>query len=343
MPTVSLKSLPTPAGSSNAAPLLDSDVQERPHCCANESHPPLPADIGDDNDGLNGKYVWLGGRGTAIEEDIECYISWPTVPAKCVVVVCSDIFGPRTGRHAQICDALAADGFVACCPDLIGDSQARAKANLFSRWPVRKWQNIFDLICCCKLHYFLRALPLAKPTDTVVMPRVQASLEWVAREHAERAARVPAGAPVEPPLSCCCVVGFCWGATIAARILAWETPPLPLLGGIGFHPSIEPNAAGKELLSSVARPFLLAPAGNDHAAMHPGGELAEILVSRFGHEVGGSLGGESGTRTPLLAPFKKMLHGWMTRGPLEDAAIAAAYQDGLALTTRFLRAVTTSI
>ena len=330
--------------SPNAAPLLKQHEQEElhAHCpespisrvhCPVETHSPLPVDIdGCDDDGqgsLKGRYVWLSsGRGTALADDIECYISWPTGPAKCIVLVISDIFGLRTGRHAQICDSLAADGFVAVCPDLIGDGQARANAGLFSRWPPKSLANIMDLVLCCKLRWLMRALPLAKPGDEIVLPRVQNCLEYVQREHAERSSREQ---PVPSSLDCCAVVGFCWGAAVAARILAWPSPPLKLLGGIGFHPSIQPNADGKLLLGSITRPFLLAPAGNDPAALHPGGELAAIITNKFGLEAAGG--------TPLLSPFKNMIHGWMTRGPLDDAAIAVAYQDGLSLTTRFFRAL----
>jgi dienelactone hydrolase len=437
--------------SANAAPLLNhhdnehhhhhaSSSQLPRHCPADHSHPPLPVDIdGCDAEAskLKGRFVWVGSaRGTALESDIECYVSWPRegAPPTCVALVVTDIFGLRSGRHAQICDALAEEGFVAVCPDLMGDGQARARAGLLPRWPIKSLSNILDLVLCCKFRWLLRALPLAQPDDELVLPRVQAALDFVQREHLERSERcaspqllpVPlsastggsaaastspqqpapqqpapqqpdpadqqpalpasasasasaaassstsasasasaaasasasasasssapplsvtgpasplpaspaAGASLSPdsvsPLSSCAVVGFCWGAAITARILAWDSPPIPVVGGVGFHPSLHPNAAGRALVGSVTKPFVLAPAGNDPPALHPGGEFAEAIRAKFGDEVGG---------LPLLAPFPSMLHGWMTRGPLDDPAIAAAYQDGLALTTRFFRAV----
>ena len=42
-----------------------------------------------------------------------------------------------------------------------------------------------------------------------------------------------------------------------------DRPPLPLMGGIGFHPSIQPNATGRALLESVTRPLLLGVLSGD--------------------------------------------------------------------------------
>ena len=341
--------MPTEANSTaenagRSARLLDNSGRsaplDSPHCRSVHAHPPLsPVDIDGRNDELKGQFVWLGGRGTALEEeDIECYIAWPPpdVRPKSIVLMITDIFGLRTGRHCQMCDTLAEkSSFVVVCPDLIGDGQARARAGLMTRWPVKHFANIIDLLCCCKLPWLLRALPLtsAGTCAKLVQPRVQATLAFVAKELSLRYPSLDMSSKPPP----CVVVGFCWGATIAAHIIGWDTGanPLPfdLKGGIGFHPSIQANTNGRELVRHLKAPFILAPAGNDPPALHPGGEIADNLVNRFGHAFGG---------VPLLAPFEHQLHGFMTRGPLEDEQIAAAYQEGLSLIARFAHATLAS-
>ena len=46
----------------------------------------------------------------------------------------------------------------------------------------------------------------------------------------------------------------------------------------------------------------------------------------------------SGRSDFAIRPFPDMLHGFMTRGPLEDAAIARCYAEGKGLALDFMRA-----
>jgi dienelactone hydrolase len=117
------------------------------------------------------------------------------------------------------------------------------------------------------------------------------------------------------PLSACGAVGFCWGASVTAR-LQYEAEaaklPLRIVGGIGFHPSHR----GWDV-AQVARPLMLAPAGDDPATVHPGGQIAQQLIMQFG--------------ASMVVPFPEMKHGWMTRGPLTEDAIARDYATGMKL------------
>ena len=72
----------------------------------------------------------------------------------CLVV--HDIFGLHTGRHVQLCDELAAEGYVAVCPDCFRDGRARAEAALLPRWPIKQACNILEMLCCCKFTWMVR-------------------------------------------------------------------------------------------------------------------------------------------------------------------------------------------
>jgi hypothetical protein len=95
---------------------------------------------------------------------------------------------------------------------------------------------------------------------------------------------------------------------------------MPIIGGVGFHPSLRGNE-GETLVGAVTRPFLLCPAGDDPVNVQPSGALAAVLVARFG--------------TNTIVPFPEMLHGWMPRGPLEQPAIRRDYELGLATMLEF--------
>ena len=80
-------------------------------------------------------------------------------------------------------------------------------------------------------------------------------------------------------------------------------------------------------MKELSRPYTLVPAGDDPAAVQPGGALTEEVSSRFDRP-----------DAPAVVPFSRMLHGWMTRGPLEDEAIARDYAAGVGLALRLFEA-----
>ena len=229
-------------------------------------------------------------------------------PARRMILVIHDIFGLRTGRHAQICDALAEAGFIAVCPDLFGDGAARAAA-LRPGWPIKTMSNICHMIC--RLSWMKKAMKL--PWEETAR-KLKATISYCQ------------SAQSQPPLLSCGAVGFCWGAIVVARMLSDVEghelfPPMDALtldGGIGFHPA----GHGWDADSITMRPLLLAPAGDDPAKLHPGGKIAQLLVERFG--------------ASTVVPFPEMLHGWMTRGPIDkDEAIARDYALGMRLMIDF--------
>jgi dienelactone hydrolase len=280
-------------------------------CCTPDAHAPLAR--AQDSD-LRGSFV-------QITEDVECYVAWPSggrTPLG-VAVLLSDIFGLRTGRHAEICDELAESGYLAICPDIFGDGRARANANIMPRWPVKSIANIVGLLCCCKLRWLLG--PMLRRKHDLAVTAVRTSLQYVVRECERRSPSTP--------LPGCVAVGFCYGVKLVAHLLAVQVGarlPLSVTAGVGFHPSIHADAVGRDLIAQLARPLVLAPAGDDPEALHPSGELATAICGRFVRPSG----------KPMVCPFPRMLHGFMTRGPLAEPSIDAAYREGLDLTLELL-------
>jgi dienelactone hydrolase len=278
--------------------------------------------------------------------EFEMYLASPPVHAsqvKGAVLVVHDIFGPRSGRHTTICDALAKDGFYAACPDLFGDSEKRASANLLPRWPPKQLRNIIDLLCCCKVGYLTRALK--RSWERHIAPVLQAAMEEVQAEHAVRlevdCAIWRQGFDDDPDDEVALkwgAVGFCWGALPVARLLSAAPAPSitsPVVGcGMAFHPSFRGKEAA-EMVGAVRRPMMLCPCGDDPADVQPGGALAAALAGVFERDAAHGAFTDS---FEANRPFGSMKHGFMTRGPLEDGEIAAAYLEGVELMRRYFTA-----
>jgi len=127
-------------------------------------------------------------------------------------------------------------------------------------------------------------------------------------------------------------LGFCWGAWPVAKLLANDgaetavdtAHSLPRLrGGVCYHPSFQVGGDVATIAAAVRGPLLLAPCGDDPEDVQEGGLVSQQL---------------SGRSDFAIRPFPDMLHGFMTRGPLEDAAIARCYAEGKGLALDFMRA-----
>lgn len=211
-----------------ADPLLDDS------CCPRTAHGSLAA-----SDKRKGSWVPIVGS----IGDMYLASPPPSVPVIGAVLVIHDIFGARTGRHAQICDELAAAGFYAACPDLFGDAERRAAANLFPRWPPKGLANFCDLLCCCKASFVKASMKTS--WEETVAPLLALVIAQVEERHG-------GGAPLRWG-----AVGFCWGAKPVARLLAEGAQP-SVGCGIAFHPSLfgKPAAAS---IAAVSRPLMLCP------------------------------------------------------------------------------------
>lgn len=117
-------------------------------------------------------------------------------------------------------------------------------------------------------------------------------------------------------------IGFCWGGWAIAKSKAegmnWKCAVSP-------HPStkIENVIFGNDekiMLDKIDMPFLLLPAGNDRENLKPGSKEVEKLKQ---------YGGKS-----IL--FEKMIHGWVTRGDLNEANVQENVEKALMLSLEFI-------
>ena len=202
------------------------------------------------------------------------------------------------------------------CPDFFGDGRNRAKAALFPRWPLFQARNFLGLLT--KIPYLRRTIKVTSPKgwEEKLAPNAHAAVREVLKRHEAASGR--------PSALSMCGIGFCWGAMPVAMMLQSDAAsklPCPVTCAIAFHPALHGDFGA--LLDTVTVPYLLAPAGNDPPNVQPGGECDRSLSARFSQQ------------PPCMAAFPKMLHGWMTRGPLTDPEIAAAYDEGLKLAVDF--------
>eukprot|EP00211_Chloroparvula_japonica_P015036 CAMPEP_0119119724 /NCGR_PEP_ID=MMETSP1310-20130426/1087_1 /TAXON_ID=464262 /ORGANISM="Genus nov. species nov., Strain RCC2339" /LENGTH=253 /DNA_ID=CAMNT_0007109171 /DNA_START=78 /DNA_END=836 /DNA_ORIENTATION=- len=104
-------------------------------------------------------------------------------------------------------------------------------------------------------------------------------------------------------------IGFCWGAWGIFHAAAEESPELPMACGVNCHPSvrIEGFFGSNEvaLAKKVRAPQILFPAGNDPDNVKEGGEVLKAL--------------ESAGVAAETHVFPDMVHGFMTRGDINDA------------------------
>ncbi|EOD03831.1 hypothetical protein EMIHUDRAFT_460887 [Emiliania huxleyi CCMP1516] len=96
--------------------------------------------------------------------------------------------------------------------------------------------------------------------------------------------------------------------------------------GVGAHPSLKNErscgfGSDEALAARVRTPLLLLSAGNDPPNVQPGGAVARALAASGGH----------------ARAFPTMDHGWVTRGDVDDGAVAAEVERALEETLAFLR------
>ena len=260
----------------------------------------------------------LGDRQDAAASVTECYVVSPPAgrPVKGAVLVVHDIFGLHTGRHAQYCDELADEGWVVCMPDAFGDGRARADAALLPRWPIKGVCNILELLCCCKASWMTKAM---KMPWSEIEPRLCAAVIRASQLYVDASITTRTSDNKMPLFA----HGFCWGAWPVARLLANENAiyavpqapdatggPAPTWrGGVCFHPSFQVGGDVATLAAGVKRPLLLCPCGDDPADVQAGGLVTQQLQ-------------QAGRSDFKVHSFPNMLHGFMMRGPMNDAEIS---------------------
>jgi dienelactone hydrolase len=117
---------------------------------------------------------------------------------------------------------------------------------------------------------------------------------------------LPAIKELYPEASAHACVGFCYGGWLVGQSLAHETAN-PYTCGVGIHPSFNVEVLHRKtelgLAERIKKPILLMPAGNDSAAIKPGGDCTKCIASSLGVD-----------ESRVSKPFAAMKHGWVTRG-----------------------------
>lgn len=201
-------------------------------------------------------------------------------PGPRAVIVLPEVFG-WAGRLKAICDTLAAEGFFVAMPDIHRGETLHGQPDPMAWLAQTPW------------------LAADSPRGYGVEGDMAALLGWLRERGAQRIG----------------AAGFCWGAWVLSKASA---SGVPLSCGVGLHPStgLEERAFGGselEMVGAVQMPILLLPAGNDPAALKPGGSVVAALSGRGG----GSY------------EYPDMQHGWVTRGDVGDPTVRRDVEDAV--------------
>ncbi|XP_024135909.1 carboxymethylenebutenolidase homolog [Oryzias melastigma] len=145
---------------------------------ANESNP-CPCDIGDK--------IEYGGLGQEVQiEHIKAYVVKPTTPSDKAIIVIHDIFGWQLPNTRYMADMLAANGYIAVCPDFFVGKEAWSPAGDWSKF--QEW--------------------LQDKKPTTINTEVDAVLKFLKEQCGAK--RIG-------------TVGFCWGG-VATHYIALQYP-----------------------------------------------------------------------------------------------------------------------
>ncbi|CAK0822860.1 unnamed protein product [Prorocentrum cordatum] len=256
-----------------------------PPCCPPESEPLL----------MMGDYMPLGEM-VSVRDDLPCYVAKPPKPSKHAVIMFTDMFGVDTGRHKQICDDLASNGFLTICPDFFVDAPYMKK----HAWGI-------SLSCACEFICGLLCGGFDKITRghawevslrEKVMDKV---VPWLRSQGADKFL----------------TVGFCWGSYGAMRCCA-----LPdFVCGVSFHPSTEGFCKSTKedalaICRSVRAPQLVVATSGEPDSWKPGGVAQRACEEALPGHI-------------IWKVEDKMSHGYMTRGDTKDPEIFEAVNRGL--------------
>lgn len=118
---------------------------------------------------------------------------------------------------------------------------------------------------------------------------------------------------------------FCWGGWVACRTLSTTWGATMLQGCVCAHPSISLETRlfrrdTQALFDTVQRPLCLLVAKNDPDEYRLGGAWFESLKARFSESESYNVDAN---------------HGWMPKGDINDPAIKAAVEEGIARSVAF--------
>lgn len=229
-----------------------------------------------------------------------------------VIVLMTDVFGWKSGRHRIICDDLAEAGFHVFMPDYFHGSPAayvpEGPFKILTYLPEMARVAMQAPLMVYKIRSRFSA---AKVVDRDILGDMLPTI------------RQQLGEDIK--LAC---FGFCFGGWVIGKACASGE----FACGVSCHPSFQPEVLFGGSEESVARrvkkdcPILLMPAGNDSAKLKPGGKCMQIL-------------GENSESVP----FPSMIHGWVTRGDRSKPKVKAAQDEALERVKTFVSNVFSSL
>lgn len=197
-------------------------------------------------------------RGTETDVGpLAAYVRVPTAPTSRGVLLVHDIFGFQSGRHRQLVDLIAEQGYVVCLPDFFGEEFPQG------------WTK------ACRIpRYFWRAVKV-HATRAALESKAEHVAAWFAQHGVTHVQWL----------------GFCWGA-YGGTVLSSTAALRPLLGGgAACHPALVklatmcPDAPElRVLLQGMDMPLLWLPSYNDPADEKRGG-LVEAFHRENGREI----------------------------------------------------------
>ena len=262
-------------------------------CCPPGSHGEAPPSnegtIGIEKQTSNGLNYYQVGQGTS------------------VIIVCTDVFGWKSGRHRLVCDELANEGYHVYMPDYFHGSPAavlpEGPFKIFTRLP----EMARAVLQAPRMIYNIRSkFPESKVVNRDILSDLIPTIKQELGDDIK--------------LAC---FGFCFGGWVIGKLCASGQ----FHCGVSCHPSFNvellfggsEDGIAKKVVDSC--PLLLMPASNDSAKLKPGGSCMKIL------------GQESES-----IPFDDMVHGWVTRGDRNNPTIKAAQDKAMENVLRFISA-----
>eukprot|EP00008_Paramoeba_atlantica_P014860 CAMPEP_0201478302 /NCGR_PEP_ID=MMETSP0151_2-20130828/3190_1 /ASSEMBLY_ACC=CAM_ASM_000257 /TAXON_ID=200890 /ORGANISM="Paramoeba atlantica, Strain 621/1 / CCAP 1560/9" /LENGTH=266 /DNA_ID=CAMNT_0047859353 /DNA_START=54 /DNA_END=854 /DNA_ORIENTATION=- len=228
--------------------------------------------------------------------DLDVYQVGEKEGASSAIVVAYDIFGfEGQSRIRAICDQLASEtGLPVYLPDYYRGG----------KWPADKDLNEQTMP---ELMTWLKTLPWNE--------KVKPDHEKVVAYLGEKGIKNYG------------MIGFCWGcwANFKAAVDA-ETHPTKMKCAVNCHPSVKLEgvfgSSEVELAKTLKCAQLLLPAGNDEANLKEGGDVVKALQNNEG------IAGAPEDRVEVHV-YPDMVHGFVTRGSLDDEKVARDVKDSL--------------
>lgn len=238
----------------------------------------------------------------------------PARGAKSVIIACHDVYGVTSGRTREVCDELAArlDGALVLLPDFFNDNWPKHKP-LAGAWSVPRY------MATRLLTHWSSVEPVFRQD---LLPLAQRAMESECAGSGDGT-----GAGDRGPIA---LVGFCWGGWCNMRACA--AFPDVFSAAVGFHPSptlcyVHGNAMAP-LVAKCRCPLLYCAASNDSPLVKEGGLVQRTLESECGKIVSGR---------SVFKTFDRMRHGWVSRGDVQDTAVAEDVRGAMDMAVTFLR------